>query len=226
LKKQKKPTDSASDVFIHIIGSNMLQNELLLSFMKDKIGLKGKCLSKLDPECLTSESESEQSNFFLFDCKGINMENFWNEINSLNESKPSQCFIVLCNVDPKTKTDKIAMGHGIEGVFYDNDPLQTIPKGIVSILNGDLWYSRKTMTKFLLEPKPLSKSSENSYANDLLTPREKEVLTLIALGHNSKKMADMLCISTHTVKTHIYNIYNKINTTNRLQATLWAAKHL
>ncbi|MCJ7539110.1 MAG: LuxR C-terminal-related transcriptional regulator [Desulfobacterales bacterium] len=226
MKQQKQIDDSEPDAFIHIIGNNMLQNELLLSFLKDKIGLKGKCLSNLESEHLSGGSESEQSKFLLIDCKSIDMKSFWPEINSLKESNPPQCFIALCNVDSKAKIEKMAMGHGIEGVFYDSDPPQTIPKGIVAILNGDLWYSRKTMTTFLLEPKSLANSPENRYANDLLTSREKEVLTLIALGHISRKIADTLCISSHTVKTHIYNIYNKINVTNRLQATLWAAKYL
>ena len=82
------------------------------------------------------------------------------------------------------------------------------------------------MTKFLLEPNFSANSPENKYANDLLTSREKEVLILIASGHSSRKISDTLCISSHTVKTHIYNIYNKINVSNRLQATLWAAKYL
>ena len=120
----------------------------------------------------------------------------------------------------------MAMDYGIQGVFYDNDLPKSIPKGIAAILNGDLWYSRKTMTKFLLEPKSLANSPEKKYADDLLTSREKEVLTLIASGHISREIADTLCISSHTVKTHIYNIYSKINVTNRLQATLWAAKYL
>jgi len=59
-----------------------------------------------------------------------------------------------------------------------------------------------------------------------LTGREKQVLSRIASGCASKAIADNLDISIHTVKTHIYNIYRKINATNRLQATLWATKYL
>jgi len=226
MRQQQKSADSVPDAFIHIIGNNMLQNELLLSFLKDRMGLKGKCCSTLESEYLACENESAQPKFFLVDCKNIDMKDFWQEINSLKESNPSQCFIALCNVDAKAKIEKMAMGYGIKGIFYNNDPPKTIPKGIDAILSGDLWYSRKTMTKLLLEATPSTNSPENKSANNLLTSREKEVLSLIALGHLSREVADTLCISSHTVKTHIYNIYSKINVSTRLQATLWAAKNL
>jgi DNA-binding NarL/FixJ family response regulator len=120
----------------------------------------------------------------------------------------------------------MAMGYGVDGVFLDTDSHNSIPKGIAAILKGDLWYSRKSMTKFLLESKNSVNSSENADARNLLTSREREVLALIALGHNSREVSEKLFISSHTVKTHIYHIYSKINVTNRLQATFWATKYL
>jgi LuxR family transcriptional regulator of csgAB operon len=59
-----------------------------------------------------------------------------------------------------------------------------------------------------------------------LTPREIEIVSMIAAGAANAHIADKLCISSHTVKTHIYNIFKKINVPNRLQAALWAAKNL
>ncbi|MFH1935680.1 MAG: helix-turn-helix transcriptional regulator [Pseudomonadota bacterium] len=60
----------------------------------------------------------------------------------------------------------------------------------------------------------------------MLTPREVEILTMMATGATNANIADKLCISPHTVKTHIYNIFKKIDVPNRLQASLWATKNL
>lgn len=59
-----------------------------------------------------------------------------------------------------------------------------------------------------------------------LTRREVEILDLIAAGYANQQIADELFISPHTVKTHLHNIFKKINVKRRLQAALWAAKNL
>ncbi|SMC51074.1 PilZ domain-containing protein [Desulfocicer vacuolatum DSM 3385] len=59
-----------------------------------------------------------------------------------------------------------------------------------------------------------------------LTPREREILEKIVQGASNRDIADGLYISPHTVKTHLHNIFQKINVSGRLQAALWAAKHL
>jgi LuxR family transcriptional regulator of csgAB operon len=59
-----------------------------------------------------------------------------------------------------------------------------------------------------------------------LTRREVEILMIMRSGATNAQIATRLGITTHTVKTHLYNIYKKINVSNRLQAAVWVAKHL
>lgn len=60
-------------------------------------------------------------------------------------------------------------------------------------------------------------------SNDLTT-REKEILDKIATGNSNKDIATALYISLHTVKTHIYNIFKKLNVSSRVQAAMWKTK--
>ena len=63
-------------------------------------------------------------------------------------------------------------------------------------------------------------------SSNQLTTREKEILDKIAHGSSNRDIADELYISLHTVKTHIYNIFKKIDVSNRIQAALWKEKYI
>ncbi len=56
-----------------------------------------------------------------------------------------------------------------------------------------------------------------------LTDREAQVLRLVAKGATNKDIAEDLKISTHTVKSHIIHIFNKLGLNDRTQASVWAA---
>ena len=60
----------------------------------------------------------------------------------------------------------------------------------------------------------------------MLSRREKEILKHVVYGESNQEIADAMQISLHTVKTHLYNAYKKINVPNRLQAALWGAANL
>lgn len=226
-KRMSKKADLGSipDAFLNIIGQNILQNELFLSFLKKETGLKGTCSPNLESITQIDANESKSTQLLILDCKNVGLENLLADISAWNSLNSCQCFFILCNVNPNSGIEKSAMDNGIQGIFYSNDPLELITKGICAVLNEDLWYSRKALTKCLLGPRSSSNSSIHP-ATSSLTFREKEILACIASGYTSKAIADDLRISIHTVKTHIYNVYRKINATNRLQASLWAAKYL
>ncbi len=58
-----------------------------------------------------------------------------------------------------------------------------------------------------------------------LTPREREVIRLVALGQNNREIAQGLFISEKTVKTHISSILSKLNLADRTQMAIWAIQN-
>lgn len=215
----------ATETYVHVVGSNMLQNKLLLLFLQEEMGFEGKHASNVGTAEPVHKSDSYLPQFFLVDCENDDVENILEEINAWKNANPCNSFFALCNIEPEIDIGKKAVKHSVQGIFYKNNSAQMILKGIHSILNGDLWYPRKILKKFIASSDPSSRSSED-IEQKILTLREREILALIASGISCKEIANKINVSFNTVKTHTYNIYRKINVNNRLQASLWAAKYL
>jgi DNA-binding NarL/FixJ family response regulator len=66
--------------------------------------------------------------------------------------------------------------------------------------------------------------AERTMAGGGLSPREVEVLRLIAEGKSNKEIAGLLFVSEGTVKTHVLNIHQKLNVTDRTEAVVVAIK--
>jgi RNA polymerase sigma factor (sigma-70 family) len=58
-----------------------------------------------------------------------------------------------------------------------------------------------------------------------LTPRETQVLRLVAMGLSNQEIADSLEISIETVKEHVQNLLRKLSVGDRTQAAVWAIRH-
>ena len=224
-QKRKEKQKVNMMAYIHLIGMNKLQNDLLLSFLKEKTGFNGKCIKRLKSVAFVQENEQKLPQFLLLDWTSVDTENIWQDIDSWRKTNSCRCFLAFYNVDPKVEIENLALTNNIQGLFYKHDPLYILPKGITAILNGDLWYSRKTLTRCILQNSSTNHFRDYSTANNL-TLREREILFLMASGCSNKEVATKLNISVHTVKTHIYNIYKKIKVNSRFQAALWAAKYL
>jgi len=75
----------------------------------------------------------------------------------------------------------------------------------------------------LREPAPAAAGSPAGAAPARLTPREREVAGLIAVGLSNQEIAARMVISARTVETHVQHIMVKLGFTARAQIAAWAA---
>ena len=222
-EKQKNLNPSTDKIF-YIVGTRKLENELIASCLRRDSG--GECfvLEDISQVPVGAEKDFVKQRLVLLCCQGRALKDILDEIIDYTKKKAALNHMVLFNVPSDWKFKKKFVSKGIQGFFYKRDPLSIFRKGIGAVLDGKLWLSRDLMTRFILEDTDKDKSLRQG--SDNLTERQTEVLALIAVGATNDEIADKLCISPHTVKTHLYKIFKKINVPNRVQAALWAAKNL
>ena len=222
--EKQKSLNPSTDMTYYIVGTRKLENELIASCLKRDSG--GECfvLEDINQVPVGAEKDFVKQRLVLYCCYGKDLKDVLAEIKNYTKKKSASNRMVLFNVPGHWKFQKKSVSKGIQGFFYERDPLSIFRKGIGAVLDGKLWLSRDLMTRFILEDTDKDKSLRQG--SDNLTERQTEVLALIAVGATNDEIADKLCISPHTVKTHLYKIFKKINVPNRVQAALWAAKNL
>jgi len=120
-----------------------------------------------------------------------------------------------------------AVKFGATGYILKKAEPEELIHAILHIARGGVIVSPLMATKLLTEFKDLTagverKPIENAGAD--LSPREGEVLELVAQGATNKEIANSLFISENTVKTHLRSIMEKLHLANRSQAAAYAIK--
>ncbi|MEA3416393.1 MAG: response regulator transcription factor [Thermodesulfobacteriota bacterium] len=119
---------------------------------------------------------------------------------------------------------------GARGFLSSTAPSGILIKAVRACYAKEIWVSRTFAGKMMddLEEKKLFAGARKS-AQEIpgqLTRQELKVIMLIVSGFRNAEIGEKLFISENTVKTHINRLFKKINAKNRLQAALWASKHL
>jgi len=101
---------------------------------------------------------------------------------------------------------------------------EILVKAVENIAKGERWFPSR-VTNAVLD-RLIAGRRANPMMNSNLTPREWEVLTLIAQGRSDKEVANALCISTETAKSHVKSIYKKLQVSTRRAAAVFYFKHV
>lgn len=213
-----------NDLKICVVGQKTLQLNALEKYLSGE--LNAHCSVQEDvAQCLNVSALSRDISILLIDCAYIDAFHALAGISAGHEHLPRHITLAFMNLRCDSGIEREALQHGVRGFFYLGQNVETLSKGIRTLLTGEAWVSRRVLLEAAVQAGTNNDPSVLE-ANHHLTTRETEILALICMGARNEEIASKLFISTNTVKTHIYNIYKKIQVPNRTQAALWAAKNL
>ncbi|MBN3909568.1 MAG: response regulator transcription factor [Nostoc sp. NMS1] len=121
-----------------------------------------------------------------------------------------------------------ALQNGAMGYLLKDTPSEELAVAIRAVYKGYTQLGPGIVKKLLTQfsnGTPIQSTPVPSTLTEL-TPREKEVLRLIATGASNREIAQELYISEGTVKNHVTNILNTLNLRDRTQAAIWANTYL
>jgi len=117
-----------------------------------------------------------------------------------------------------------ALKSGARAYLLKDSAVADLITAIKSVTEGKAFFS-PAISRMIVEDymrKMRDRDVEDSY--ELLTPREREILQLLAEGKSSKDIAAILCLSLYTVETHRSNILRKLNLHNTPELILYAVR--
>ena len=196
---------------ICIFGSNSLLLAGLVGILdcQSHLQVAGSFLEQLDPISL----EDYQVDLLLLEPTSVQWH--WLEQWMLTTDSKIAGILLIDSLTTKEIDEYLSIGfRGFLPRLIDADEIVTAVDAVMAgliVIHPELATKNETNVAIT----PLSQSEV------YLTPRETEVLQLLATGLDNKAIASRLMISKHTVKFHISSIFSKLDVSSRIEAVTW-----
>lgn len=203
----------------------------LVSQVSSQLQLMVDCLRKiLSSDCTITMQQPEsqslthrpfQHSIVLLDADCMNMERMqhWHP----DQERVKRATVAAFNVQDTSQAYELVTGLKLRGIFYRNDSLEMFCRGIKALQNGEFWMSRSLMAQ-VVETYQRQQQYTFRTANGL-TQRELQILSMLSAGANNQQIAKHLFVSLHTVKSHLYKTFRKLDVHNRVEAINWFHQH-
>ncbi len=132
-----------------------------------------------------------------------------------SEARETSIVVITVNDDPAFATR--ALDNGARGLVLKDMADSDLPTAVRDAARGKRYVSPCLAAKLGGE--------RGNAGQDKLTPREREVLRLIALGHTSVEIASQLGLSPRTIETHRARIHRKLGLDTRAELVSYALRH-
>lgn len=112
---------------------------------------------------------------------------------------------------------------GVDGIILKEMAPQMLVQCVRKVYAGEKWLERRSISQALEEMLRREEKLQKTVA--LLTARELEIVRMAAKGLRNKEISDKLSISEGTVKTHLHNIYEKLEVDGRMALLRYAQEN-
>jgi len=140
------------------------------------------------------------------------------EVIPMIAEKTPETAIVVLTMQKEPAFARQALQSGARGYVIKHSAAAELVAAIRAVVRGETYINPDLGARMVAEPSPEG-------APDELTPREVEVLGLLAQGYMNPEIAERLVLSVRTVETHRANIQRKTGITSRAELIAYAVEH-
>jgi DNA-binding NarL/FixJ family response regulator len=222
--KARKPPEPPHSPLVHVLiaDSGPLQSQLLTRALRSRRDFHVSAVNLATP-ALDAFLQSKQADVVLM--AGAELADL-GLLRWLRISYPKVAPVLLVEKDePELVVN--ALRAGAKGVFvFANAPFRMLCKCINCVFRGEIWINNQQMHLVLgaLSEVPTLRVV-NANGRSLLTPREEQVVALVADGLTNRDVAAELGLSEHTIKKYLLRIFDKVGISSRVELVLYAMSH-
>ena len=202
-----------------------LQNQNLLQLLNQLKILVSNRTQVSTNESILNEIEFLKPDFLFYSPISQGSINVTDLIVRIKQVSPNTKIILTVNENDSTKVLNYLLANA-DAMIWNENLIESVEFAIKQLRKDQSFFCGRTLLE--LKTLLLGRRTEEKSSHDLLellTEREKEVLFSLTQGINYKQISKLLFISESTVKTHINNIFTKLNVNDRTQAVLYALRH-
>jgi len=134
------------------------------------------------------------------------------------EDLPTQVVLLAAVLEEEEVLEALRLG--VRGMLLKELAPQMVVRCVRKVHAGEQWIEKQAYGRAL--DTLLRREAGEREAAGVLTPREIEMVRMVARGLRNKEMSERLAITEGTVKIHLHNIYRKLQVENRVELILFA----
>jgi DNA-binding NarL/FixJ family response regulator len=213
---------SRPSIRILLADSNQTQAQLLSSALRRQPGLSVTCCRSELSNCLQALRSTQVDAVLIGDSPADHIH-LIDTLRGLHASHPHIHLILLLDSYDRNLVVE-ALRAGARGLFCRaSQQFRALRRCISVVHQGQFWASTEQIG-YLIEALRLAPPARviNAKGEGLLTPREDQVVSLVAEGIGNREIAQQLGVKENTVKKSLLRIYDKIGISNRVELVLYA----